>query len=141
MPFHMLGKVAEAQALRKAFPEELGDLYIKEEMDQANDVLPGPVVPEAPAAKSLNEAAKAAPKKAQGQNELERKIEGGFAAFAALKPPRDRQYVLNYLGRKTPAEITADDLRKLAAHLDELQNPVEDQDMVDGEVEDYAPNA
>lgn len=34
MPHVMLGKVAEALALRKAFPHQLGGVYIPEEMDQ-----------------------------------------------------------------------------------------------------------
>lgn len=51
MPHVMIAKVAEAQALRRAFPAELSSVYTKEELDQEERVqlIPAERIPQRPA--------------------------------------------------------------------------------------------
>jgi len=53
MPHTMLGKCAEAIALRKGFPRQLAGLYAKEEMDQADAPEPRNAVPTVTTARDI----------------------------------------------------------------------------------------
>jgi len=137
MPHTMIAKCAEALALRKAFPADLGGLYIDAEMEQAGQMSP-PV--DAPVA---SQDAPTAPTRKQRQNTppmdyaglwakwlgmaKARRDEGdeGWADLDATRPSRFKAYVCSVMQQDVPdpSKLEPDEIAKVLADLEANADP------------------
>lgn len=125
MPAHMIAKVAESHALRKAFPELLSGLYTDDEMGAAEDFVqqaqeifaPQPARKE-PAKKPQPSPAKE-PEPAKPSPDLVHKL---CLAFAQFEAPKEELEL--YLGREIDAITLEDteDLRSVYRYISEQEN-------------------
>lgn len=134
MPYHMIGKVAEAQALRKGFPLELSGLFTPEEMERTAaieaqiDDEPRPA-PAAAVTQRIQQQATAAPTGATHQAAEPPVLREWKRALIAFKQfGIDELKMLDKIGRPAFEDVVQDDFVKLRAWYDELQAEAEPGD-------------
>lgn len=118
-PRIMLGKCAEALALRRAFPADLAGLYVEEEIEAINATAPATATERSAAAD-----------KPMTKEELS--YFRGEVDKSPVSPKDVQEYCVKTFGKKASAELTksqADQVLRWLKHGDEPPEPVEAEEV------------